>query len=497
MMRPRMTSSVLSEKLLASVSRDFFRPLTRPSAAIYVDCAERLAEVAGEAGRITHAEAIALVREILATHPEIALDDDEGANLRDIRQRAGQIFNRLCDARWLEDQQLGLHERWALVSPGLRPLLRLLRELAEDEIAELKTFADTVRGVCETLERPGALDARLLEPDELRATVTDVNARLESAIIQLHGVEKLIALFDRRQRLTESPAETLRLLYAEFGAGQHMVCYDALRRNGLLPRLQVLRSLVAERRDDPLVKERLAAGLAAHYHWDDSEAYHRADKTLRELEHRLAAIRHVADAIDARMASFNQLSQQRYRYQTELRGRKPEMVKAYCDAINAAHDGSRLGALREAPPDFSPLVPDVRFFFGTDSLARARRGKSPADLTFGREAASTGESDDDTLAAMRERQRLALTPQRAARLVARLLPAKNLSTTTAEISAADLDELLDLLAAAAYEQAVTADNQRVRWTITGPGQAAGLTPTDIPTDPQAGWNLERFQITRK
>ena len=41
-------------------------------------------------------------------------------------------------------QQLGLHERWALVSPGLRPMLRLLRELAEDEIAELKTFADTV-----------------------------------------------------------------------------------------------------------------------------------------------------------------------------------------------------------------------------------------------------------------------------------------------------------------------------------------------------------------
>ena len=491
-----MPSSVLSEKLLASVSRDFFRPLTRPSAAIYVDCAERLAEVAGEAGRIVHAEAIALVREILASHPEITLDDDEGANLRDIRQRAGQIFNRLCDARWLEDQQLGLHERWALVSPGLRPLLRLLRELAEDEIAELKTFADTVRGVCETLERPGILDPRLMEPDAIRATVTDVNARLESAIIQLHGVEKLIALFDRRQRLTDSPAETLRLLYAEFGAGQHMVCYDALRRNGLLPRLQVLRSLVADRRDDPLVKERLAEGLAAHYHWDESESYHRADKALRDLEHRLAAIRLVADAIDARMASFNQLSQQRYRYQTELRGRRPEIVKAYCDAINATLDGSRLASLRETPPDFSPLVPDVRFFFGTDSLARARRGKSPADLSFGREPAGSNESADDTLAAMRDRQRLALTPQRAARLVARLLPHKNLSITTADFAAADLDEMLDLLAAAAYDRAVTADGQRLRWSITGPGQSAGLTPADIPTDSHAGWNLERFRIQR-
>jgi hypothetical protein len=478
----------LSEKLLASVSRDFFRPLTRPSAAIYVDCAERLADVAGEAGRIPHAEAIALIREILAAHPEIILEDDEGASLRDARQRAGQFFNRLCDSRWLEDQQLGLHERWALVSPGLRPLLRMLREL--------KTFADTVRGVCETLERPNILDPRLQESDEIRGTVTDVNSRLENAIIQLHGVEKLISLFDRRQRLSDSPAETLRLLYAEFGAGQHMVCYDALRRNGLLPRLQVLRSFVADRRDDPLVKERLAEGLAAHYHWDEAESYHRAEKALRDLEHRLSAIRHVADAIDARMASFNQLSQQRYRYQTELRGRRPEIVKAYCDAINAAHEGTRLASMRDAEPDFTPLVPEVKFFFGSESLARTRRVKAPADLTFGNDSGGRDETAEETLAALRERQRLALTPQRAARLVARLLPKKSKSISTADFTAANLDEMLDLLAIAAYEHAITADGQRVKWTIDGPGRTTGLEPASIPTDSQAGWNLERFEIQR-
>lgn len=491
-----MSPRNLSEKLLASVSRDFFRPLTRPSAAIYVDCAERLVEIAGEAGRIPHADAIALIREILAAHPEIVLEDDEGASLRDARQRAGQFFNRLCDSRWLEDQQLGLHERWTLVSPGLRPLLRLLRELAEDEIAELKTFADTVRGVCETLERPNILDPRLQEPDEIRGTVTDINARLESAIIQLHGVEKLISLFDRRQRLSDSPAETLRLLYAEFGAGQHMVCYDALRRNGLLPRLQVLRSQVADRRDDPLVKARLAEGLAAHYHWDETEAYHRAEKALRDLEHRLAAIRHVADAIDARMASFNQLSQQRYRYQTELRGRRPEIVKAYCDAINAAHEGTRLAALRDAEPDFAPLVPEVKFFFGSESLARTRRVKAPADLTFGNDTVGRDERAEDTLAALRERQRLALTPLRAARLIARLLPEKSSVVMTSDFAAADLDEMLDLLAIAAYEHAVTADGHRVKWSVDGPGKIVGLTPDQIPADPHAGWNVERFQIQR-
>ena len=43
---------------------------------------------------------------------------------------------------------------------------------------------------------------------------------------------------------------------------------------------------------------------------------------LRNVERKLASIRLIAESIDARMASFNHLSLQRYRYQTELRGRK-------------------------------------------------------------------------------------------------------------------------------------------------------------------------------
>jgi len=35
-----MSAPILSERLLASVSRDFFRPLSRESAALYIDCAD-------------------------------------------------------------------------------------------------------------------------------------------------------------------------------------------------------------------------------------------------------------------------------------------------------------------------------------------------------------------------------------------------------------------------------------------------------------------------
>ena len=450
-----MPQASLSARLLGSVSRDFFRPLARRSAPVYIDCAERLVEAAGDAGRLPQQEAVAVIREVLALHPGVVLDEDEGASLRDARQRAGQFFNRLCDSRWLEDQQLGLHERWALISPGLRPLMRLLREMAEDEIAELKTFADSVRGVCETLERPEILDARIRTPDELRGTVTDLNVRLENAVIQLHGVEKLISMFDQRQRQSDSPAETLRLLYAEFGSGQHMVCYDALRRGGLLPRIQAVRSMVADRRDNPLVKERLAVGFVEHYGWDTTEAYAKAEKALRDLEYRLGAIRLVADAIDGRMAGFNQLSQQRYRYQTELRGRRPEIVKLYC----------------------------------------ARRTRSPVDLTFDQGRASN-QDEEDVLAALRERQRLALTPQRAARLMAKLLPEKGASTDTSRFTVGTIDEMLDLLAIAAYDHAPTMQGKTLRWSVNGERRALGLTPEQVPQDEQAGWRMERFTITR-
>ena len=86
---------------------EFFRPLAKPSAPIYVDCADRLVLEAGEAGRLTQKETVEIIREVLALHPLSLLAEDEGAALRDSRMRAGQFFNRLIASGWLEDQTLG------------------------------------------------------------------------------------------------------------------------------------------------------------------------------------------------------------------------------------------------------------------------------------------------------------------------------------------------------------------------------------------------------
>jgi Family of unknown function (DUF5716) len=484
----------LSSRLQRVVSADFFRPLARPSAPVYVDCADRLIQEAGESGRLPHKEMLEILREVLLTHPAALLAEDEGCTLRDSRQRAGQFSQRLLLAGWLEDQTLGLHERWAVISPGLRPLIQMLRDLAEDDVAELRTFTDTLRGLCQTLEQPAVMDPLLRSAEEVRSTVTDVAQRLARGISQLHAVEKLVSSYERRQRETTTAAETLKLFYGEFSQGQHMVCYDALRRGGLLTRIESARLRLAEHRDDPLLRQRLAEGLSLHYDYELAEAHDRSVQVLSDLERDLAGLKHRAEAIDLRMAAFNRLSQQRYRYQTELRGRRPELVKKVCDALNQQHAGQRFSDFSEEPGDFQPRCPEVRFFYGSESLFKPRRTRQAVDLRFGQSARQL-ETEEDVLARWKERQRLALTPQRAAQLVQRLL-AEPGSKGTEEIVLQDVDDLLDLLAVFAYDQAPVLAGKRVRWQVDGVRRHHGLEPDKILLDEMMGHRLERFCIQR-
>ncbi len=490
-----MSRNLLSERIERVVSADFFRPLTRRSAPVSIDCAQRLIDEAGLAGRLPLGEAQQLIREVLLMHPQARLDDDEGAQLRDARQRASVFMNKLLAAGWLEEQILGLQDRRIIVSPGLRLLMGMLRALAEDEVAELQTFADTLRAVCETLEQEHVLHATRQQPGEIRATVNDLNQRLDLAVSQLYSVEKLIAGFETQQRQSESAAETLRLFYTDFAQGQHMVCYDVLSKGGLLSRLRQARAKVAECLDQYAVRERLAEGLKVHFGYTEPESQIKSREALARLERGLGGLGDIARAIDERMAAFNRLSQQRYRYQTEVRGRKPELVKAYCDAVNAAHAGSHFRKLTDLPADFRPLCPEIRFYFGTNALWKKSNRRAPVDLGF-TQGRATPEDEDEALARLRERQRLALTPLRAARLVSRLMSTQNVSRRTDEVQTASTDEMLDLLAAVAYDHAHDDMGKMVRWRVDGARRTEGLSPEGLKRDEQLNWLVDRFNLTR-
>jgi len=484
----------LGASLAPFLGGGFFRPLSRPSAAIYIDCADRLAEAADEGGQIPHAEARGLIREVLLQHPDVQLDEDEGGQFRDLNQRASQFFNKLIEVHWLEPRRVSLDEHYVLIVPALRQLLRLLRELAENRPAELKDFAATLRSLCRDLLHDGALDPNQLGPEEMRQTVKDLLERAGRAGDQMHAVESLVLQHSAAQRTSTSAQETLQRFLVEFHLGEHMVCYDALQEAGLLPRLNQARSAAQEALYDPFTKQRLAEGLAKHLNLDATAAYVEAERWLVRLDRQLAAIPVKQRLIDGRMAEFSRLSAARYAYQTELRGRRPEQVKAYLDEAARLHAGQSFAELANEP-GMNLLSPVAEVFFGSDSLSRPRRLRLPVDLRFEKLAADTdpeGAKDE-----IRRRNLSVLTPQRAVRFVERYLPAKGAQISTEQLQVRLEDDLLDLLAVLAFDRGAASETHRpVRWRIHPMRADFGVEPGRIQRDAGADRLVERFTIER-
>src|SRR5204862_4060087 len=131
----------------------------------------------------------------------------------------------------------------------------------------------------------------------------------------------------------------------EFHEGEHMVCYDTLERGGLLPKLKQARLVAQDAWASPLVKQRLAEGIAQHRGLDETTAYGDAEEMLSRLERAIAGISAKQRIIAERIAEFSELSAARYRYQTEMRGRRPEMVKTYLHTADRHHFGSSFATI--------------------------------------------------------------------------------------------------------------------------------------------------------
>ena len=220
--------------------------------------------------------------------------------------------------------------------------------------------------------------------------------------------------------------------------GEHMVCYDALQEAGLLPRLNQARTVAQEALYDPFTKQRLAEGLAKHLDLDDVRALMpKPSAGWCALERQLAAIPVKQRLIDGRMSDFARLSAARYRYQTEMRGRRPEQVKAYLDEAARIHAGKSFADLAGEPG--MTALPAVEVFFGSDSLSRARRQRAAVDLTL--EAPPENADAEAAKDEIRRRNLNILTPQRAARFIERHLPAKGDRISTEQLHVSDRGRL--------------------------------------------------------
>jgi hypothetical protein len=212
------------------------------------------------------------------------------------------------------------------------------------------------------------------------------------------------------------------------------------------------------------------------------------------FERSLAGLSVKQQIIDARIADFSRLSAARYRYQTEMRGRRPELVKAYLKAADEKHTGQSFADLANEP-GINLLCPSVEFYFGQDALSRPRRARPPVDLQLAKPVAA-GDSMD-ALERIRRQNLFAVTPQGAGRFIEHHLSEKGERVSTAELRISTEDELLDFLAVLAYERASAGRSHKpIRWRIHTARREHGLEPEKIPTDTVAGRRVERLTIER-
>jgi len=486
----------LSTELRSQLKPGFFRPLTRPSWPAYVDAADRLLESADDGGQLSRDDALSLIREVLGALPDLQLDLDEGAEFSDLRQRAIQLYNKMLEAGWLHERMVSLGECLVLITPSLRWTVRLLRELAKSGAGELRDFAATLRSLCRDLLEAPALDPGQLDPEGMRQTVTDLLDRATHAGDQMHAVEAIILRAEREQLTSATAAETLGRMLIDFHAGEHMVCYDALQEGGLMPQIHSARRVVEDAATDSLTKERLASGLLGQQPGASDAAYITAESMLRRLEKALGAIPVKQRLIDGRMADFSRLSAQRYRYQTELRGQRPEQVKAYLDEANEAHTGKRFADLGREP-GMPLLVPSVELRFGTESLATVRRARPSISLSI--EARETDEEEDalDAQDAIRRANLYVIAPQRAARFLEHRLDTPGATLSTQDLIDLPEDDWLDFLAVLAFERAQQPGERRVtRWKVHAARAEGGVEPEKIPIDTIGQRKIDRITVER-
>lgn len=215
---------------------------------------------------------------------------------------------------------------------------------------------------------------------------------------------------------------------------------------------------------------------------------------FQKLGRGLAAIPAKQQIIDGRMADFSRLSAQRYRYQTEMRGKKPEQVKAYLDAAAGEYEGKRFSDL-DREPGMMFLCPHAGIYFGSASLATVRRMRQPVNLSL-----EKPESEDASANAkdiIRKHNLLVVTPQRAARFVRQRLEKKGATLSTAGLSSLPEDDFLDFLAVLAFDRAPSQGKSRtIRWKIHADRRDQGLEPDRIPQDTINGWQVDRVIIER-
>jgi hypothetical protein len=488
-----MSSRSLSMALLAVTTPAFFNPLAdQRTAPALIDCIDRLDRESGaSAGELSRGDALQLIAETIAEHREVNWAQADGqveSALADAKAKANHVFNRLYAARWIDERNLGIDDRRVVVEPTVRWLLDAFRRMSSLGSAEVHSFADTLRGVCEALTTPDAFDPRHRSADEMFSRLSDLSRRAETATNQLNHVYLILRQFIERQGQAATGRDNLRIFFDEFGAGQHQVCYDELFAKGLVNRLDDARRAVEDMRWNYGIKQHLASAVAARSRADEGEAREQVNALLDQLAETLGGITAMAQQIDGRVSHFHRISYERFSYVNDRSGRHADLIKRVFDLVDRRAEGCGFATLPQLELP-RPLVPELESFHGVESLLFPRQRREQVKMFGG--VRTLHADDNQALERLRRRFNESLSPLRAGKFVRHRLPNPGDRCTTNEFRSPTEDDLFDLLAAVLHQR-----YGPLRWQVIPASRVSPWHPEKVPIDEHNGLGLERFTLKR-
>jgi hypothetical protein len=212
-----LATELFRTELFREVRPGIFRVLAGRNAATYVDVLDSLeAEASQRHEGMSREEALGIVGEVLAKHPDFVPDDgemqqgtsEEFTSLPP-RERARRRLDYLArkDVGWLEDVQLPDWQRRIRFDAHGATLLDALRRIARHDPA---VFTDPFVGVCATLAN---VDAFAKEP------FTHLDNCLKGAaegLRELRGMEKSIERFTPQQLEARTLGEIYGVVFDKY-----------------------------------------------------------------------------------------------------------------------------------------------------------------------------------------------------------------------------------------------------------------------------------------
>jgi hypothetical protein len=477
-------------ELFREVRPGFFRVLAGRNAATYADALDALEiESAQRHEGMSREEALGIVEEVLARHPEFSPEqaEIEGGAVEEFatltpRERARRVLDYLArkDVGWVEEVQLPDWRRRIRFDAHGATLLDALRRIARPDAA---VFTDPFVGVCATLAN---VDAFAKEPF---IHLENCLKGASDGLRELRGMGKSIERLIRRQLEARTLGESYAVVFDQYAEQVGHECYAGLVRAQLPARLDAARERIQQILGDMDLLHKMQAEVMRREGIEAAPAMARARNHLQELDGKLEFVQPLADEIDRRTAEFTRRSLARSRYLQEVVGERRGQIKEFFEKINRSLSGRRLVDLDELAGLPPLLLPDAKMLAGRDSLYEPPRRRTLEE---------NAPLDDEISESMRDHakaqlggaMRDSLTVGRANRFIAQLPGGKGIRVASADLPVRNEDDFDDVVAILLHAEAAEA-----RYRVEVP--SAGAAETNPERDRKLSYLLERFFVIKK